>query len=262
MQIYEEPEKTIVNWQWQEPGLRNITDVVLDLVALKDGAVLDAGCGTGRVAISLAKKGFQVDAIDINPKVVNIAKSIAAKQNVSCQFVVGDLTQADLLTKDKYDLAICSEVLEHIENYQLVIENIRESLHANGQLILTTPFGPRQYSIVDVEAGHIRRFTLSELTQALRNFKIIDYFTTGFPTYRFIRWFYPFLLRCIGRRYSRSQLWSTSATSLVAQLVYGLTKFDNLFNRLNLGDCIFIQAQKKNQTVSAPRVDSINPDVS
>lgn len=52
---------------------------------------LDAGCGTGTDAIFLAKNGFEVSAIDISEKAIEIAKNKAEKEGVSVDFVVGDV---------------------------------------------------------------------------------------------------------------------------------------------------------------------------
>jgi SAM-dependent methyltransferase len=44
-------------------------------------AVLDAGCGTGRVAIELARRGFTVDAVDADPDMLAAAQAKAPALN-------------------------------------------------------------------------------------------------------------------------------------------------------------------------------------
>ena len=244
MKIYGASKEIITAWQWEEPGLRNISDTILSLIDITHGKVLDVGCGTGRVALTLASRGFEVDGVDIEPRVIEIAKSIAASYNLHCSFITGDFTDSKLVKPKSYDLVICSEVIEHVQDYQLIIDNIYRALKDGGLLILTTPHGPNQYSIVDVEAGHIRRYTYSEIKKSLAQFQIVDHFTTGFPFYRFIRFIYPRILRLFGRKYSREELWSSSSSGRLAKIVYYVIKFDNLFNRLNLGDCIIVKAKK------------------
>ncbi len=42
-----------------------------------DAAILDAGCGTGRVAIELARRGFSITGIDLDPTMISRARSKA-----------------------------------------------------------------------------------------------------------------------------------------------------------------------------------------
>mgnify|MGYP000113610858 CR=1 FL=1 len=54
--------------------------------------VLDAGCGTGAVALELANKGALVTAVDLSPNLIELAKSRipeADRQNI--QFYAGDM---------------------------------------------------------------------------------------------------------------------------------------------------------------------------
>lgn len=60
---------------------------------LTDGErILDAGCGTGRVAIELAAKGFQVTGLDIDPAMLHAARAKAPELH----WVEGDLATTDL----------------------------------------------------------------------------------------------------------------------------------------------------------------------
>ena len=56
-------------------------DLILSLSGLKPGnaSVLDFGCGTGRHALELALKGFDVAAVDYLDKLVDRAREKAAE---------------------------------------------------------------------------------------------------------------------------------------------------------------------------------------
>ena len=57
--------------------------------------------------------------------------------------IVGDLTNQDfisILKKKKYDLILCSNVLEHLTDKKLVIDAISQILPKNGFAIITVPF--------------------------------------------------------------------------------------------------------------------------
>src|SRR5699024_5862205 len=52
--------------------------------------VLDAGCGTGEVAIYLARHGHQVHGLDISPEAITRARAKASAQRVAVDFRVAD----------------------------------------------------------------------------------------------------------------------------------------------------------------------------
>lgn len=52
-------------------------DLVESLLSGPDRTVLDAGCGTGRVAIELARRGFQVCGVDSDPRMLKTAQGKA-----------------------------------------------------------------------------------------------------------------------------------------------------------------------------------------
>ncbi len=65
-----------------------------------DRSVLDAGCGTGRVAIELAARGFDVVGVDLDPVMLDQARQKAPK----IEWVLGDL--ATLRLRREFDAAV------------------------------------------------------------------------------------------------------------------------------------------------------------
>ncbi len=62
------------------------------VAALGGGSVLDAGCGTGRVAIELARRGFEVAGVDLDPTMLAAARQKAPHLT----WVEGDLVTITL----------------------------------------------------------------------------------------------------------------------------------------------------------------------
>ncbi|WP_405456621.1 class I SAM-dependent methyltransferase [Streptomyces sp. NBC_00101] len=73
---------------------------------LNPGArVLDAGCGTGRIAIRLAELGHHCTGVDVDASMLAVARRDAPTQ----EWLLGDLTRLDTLgLKPGYDLALAA----------------------------------------------------------------------------------------------------------------------------------------------------------
>lgn len=72
-----------------------------DLVATyRPRSVLDAGCGTGRVAVELARRGVAVVGVDGDPDMVDVARAKAP----GVRWVVADLV--DLVLPDRFDVVL------------------------------------------------------------------------------------------------------------------------------------------------------------
>ncbi len=64
-----------------------------DLVAsLGPRSVLDAGCGTGRVAVELARRGLDVTGVDVDASMLDVARS----KQPELPWILGDLADVDL----------------------------------------------------------------------------------------------------------------------------------------------------------------------
>lgn len=246
MKIYKGSNSAIKNWQWGDPGLVNNTRNVLRLIRGKPLTALDVGCGTGRLSLALAERGISVDAIDCEAKVIGIARTIADDVGAQIRFFEADFSRGfDCLQRKQYDLVVCTEVLEHVEEYARIVDNVFSVLRPGGQFIVSVPHDPRQYSLLDRHAEHLRRFTIPELKTLLRKFVINDCITIGFPLMRFLvaaRVNYMKLFRKV----SRPEIeWAQPSVRRKIMLLVGrLTRIDNLFNHLHLGTNIICSVSK------------------
>jgi SAM-dependent methyltransferase len=71
-------------------------------------ALLDAGCGTGRYAIELSRRGYLVHGIDASPELVAEAERAAATRPGAASFSVGNILT---LPAGRYDAILCRGVL-------------------------------------------------------------------------------------------------------------------------------------------------------
>ncbi len=132
------------------PGRLRMWHVIKELRRLqrwKDGpfTMLDAGGGEGAFAYYCARRfpQWRVTIADDEPE--TIRRGLRIKAGLSLRNL--DVCRMDLLElyeKDQYDLIICSDVLEHIECDDLVIENLARALKPGGLLVLTSPSIPQR----------------------------------------------------------------------------------------------------------------------
>jgi SAM-dependent methyltransferase len=251
MHQYEQQDYLIESWQWNDPALRNLTDVALNLLRDERGSALDIGCGTGRLAAALAENGFRVDGIDVRERVVEIGLRIMSKRGLDVRLFTGDVCNPHLRwASGGYDVVVCMEVLEHVERWRELLARAGELLRPGGVLILSVPRDPRQFSVLDSLGGHLRRFHDEELlTELHRGYKNIVVRRLGWPSMRMIIWLYKCWLKFSGRSHvSQSQaLWSKPSVlrRFALTTCYYLLKIDNYFACLPFGTNLVVRASKR-----------------
>ena len=140
---------------------------------LTGARVLDAGCGTGALAVEAARRGADVVAIDLSPKLVALAQD-RLPQNLGrgrITFLAGDMLDAAL---GRFDHAIAMDSLIHYKAQDManavagLVARVERSvvfthaprtpllsvMHAAGKLF---PRGDRSPAIEPVSPGAIRR---------------------------------------------------------------------------------------------------------
>ena len=75
------------------------------------GRVLDAGCGTGELALMAAARGLDASGIDASPTAIAIARKRRAERGLTARFVVGDVLRLDEFTTPPYDTVLDSGLL-------------------------------------------------------------------------------------------------------------------------------------------------------
>ena len=141
-------EKSKLNEWWDINGnykiLHKINPLRLDFFInnfnkpLNNKKVLDIGCGGGLISELLSKKKANVTGIDENIYNIKQAKNHAKISSLKINYLNKSLNSFNKKNKQKYDLILCLEVLEHVENVEESLEIISKLLKTNGTLILST----------------------------------------------------------------------------------------------------------------------------
>lgn len=143
---------------------------------------LDVGCGAGELACTLAKQGLKGEAVDFSDEAIEHAKTIRAKRGVTPQqlkFHVGGLEK---VKGKKFDLVICSEVLEHIEDDAAMLRELLK--HTRKYLLVSVPAKQKLFDSSDKAVGHFRRYEKESLQKMLES--------EGLSVLHFVNYGYPF----------------------------------------------------------------------
>ena len=128
-----------------------------------DGPIFDVGGGNGFVAKGLLDAGLEVALVEpgptgaINAKKRGVAHVICATTHTA-QFKAGTIPAIGVF-----------DVVEHIEDDIGFLKHLWELLVPGGMLYLTVPAYQFLWSQEDVEGGHFRRYTLSNLKKKMRH---------------------------------------------------------------------------------------------
>jgi len=120
-------------------------DFILDELRIRPGScILDMGCGTGRHAVELAKRGHQVTGVDLSSRMLSQAEKVAKEAKVNVEWIQVDATS--FISDRLFDAAICLGegafgllvMKDDPKKHDLLIlRNINASLKPRAKLILT-----------------------------------------------------------------------------------------------------------------------------
>ncbi len=115
--------------------IKNLSDGLIEkfLPDLRNKAVLDAGCGTGKFCqIAEAQGASKIVGLDLSPAMIEVAR----KNCLSAEFRCVELSTAEL-EYQHYDVIISALVLGHIEDLKTVLNVLLTSLRPGGIIIIT-----------------------------------------------------------------------------------------------------------------------------
>ena len=100
--------------------------------------VLDIGCGGGLISESLAKKEAKVTGIDENIYSIKQAKEHAKISSLKIKYINQSLDSFFKKKKKNFDLILCLEVIEHVNDVEKTLDKIIKLLNPKSTLILST----------------------------------------------------------------------------------------------------------------------------
>lgn len=163
-------KRHIENFQkhWWFESRKNIIEKTLHKNIKKKIIILDYGSGSG-VNIKMLSKFGKVNIFEPHKQT---AKYLKKKYN-SKKFKI-----LKKISNRKYDLIVLADVLEHIKKDKKKIIELSRKLKKNGKILITVPAYQVLFTKKDIILGHYRRYTIHEIKNIFKEFRIkkLSYF--------------------------------------------------------------------------------------
>jgi SAM-dependent methyltransferase len=159
---YERQTHRAEDRHWWYRGRRRVLHGVIGRLRPPAHAeVLDAGCGSGRNMVELARYG-EVTGVEVSPPSVALARERDVGEVVECS--VTDMPFSD----ERFQLATCLDVIEHLEDDVGALRELRRVVAPGGHLVIMVPAYQWLWSGHDVLNHHHRRYSARALVEASR----------------------------------------------------------------------------------------------
>ncbi|MGI9097498.1 MAG: class I SAM-dependent methyltransferase [Solirubrobacteraceae bacterium] len=139
---------------WWYRGRRRVLAAVLDRLTLPaDVRILDAGCGSGRNMVDLARRGT-VAGVELASSSLDVARARGVGE-----VRPGSLAEPLPFAAAAFDLAVALDVLEHLRDDGPAWRELARVVAPGGHLVVTVPQYAWLWGEHDVVSHHHRRYT-------------------------------------------------------------------------------------------------------
>jgi SAM-dependent methyltransferase len=131
--------------------------------------VLDLGSATGGNSLHMMNLGLEVVSVEFSDY------GVEAQRNKGIEVIQADARSLPFKS-NTFDLVICLDVLEHIEEDYLAAKEVQRILKPSGKFLFSVPEDPKLWSEHDLAVNHVRRYSKESLTELVINseLKIIN----------------------------------------------------------------------------------------
>ncbi len=144
---------------------------------LKNLKILDIGCGGGLLSEPMSRLGAKVTGIDASEKNIKIANAHLKKSKLKINYICA--SPEKLKTKERFDVILNMEIVEHVEDVELFIRKSSELLKKKGVMFVATLNKTlKSYIFAIVGAEYILRWLpigTHEWEKFIEPYKLIEY---------------------------------------------------------------------------------------
>ncbi|TYR82344.1 class I SAM-dependent methyltransferase [Priestia megaterium] len=144
---------------------------------MEQSTVLDLGCGTGEIAIRLAKEGYSVVGVDLSDDMLMVANEKAKKEGISLSLYEQNMAELELMTQFDCVVIFCDSLnyLQTDEEVKQTLTRVYEHLKPGGLLLFDVHsvhkvkdvFGNNSFSYVDEDVSYIWDCSYNELEKSV-----------------------------------------------------------------------------------------------
>ena len=104
---------------------------------VKGKKVLDLACGEGYGSHALSKNAGYVVGVEIDENAVEHARNKYTTQNL--EFIQGSILEIPIQGNEKFDVIVCFEGIEHVEEHEKLLSEVKRLLNKEGVFIVSSP---------------------------------------------------------------------------------------------------------------------------
>jgi 2-polyprenyl-3-methyl-5-hydroxy-6-metoxy-1,4-benzoquinol methylase len=243
-QEYQKLERT----HWWFKARQEILQTIIENKIDNSGnlKILNVGASTGYSSIWLEKYG-EVMSVEYDKECFEYVKSTLEIDIVNAS--IEDLP----FEEDQFDLVCAFDVIEHVDNDQLGVEEMFRVCRPNGHVFVSVPAFNFMWSQHDDINHHKRRYTMKPLKKLFKNQTVVS------KSYFNFFWFLPisivrvissFIFKMIGKKTDpKSDFNVKSGQSITDKILYSVFRFEKRLIKRGLkfpfGVSLFLLATKK-----------------
>jgi SAM-dependent methyltransferase len=200
-----------------------VTKRLADSLIRGSREIAEIGCGNGLLQKKL-EDHYQRSVVGFDLNEIALRKNISSISPLYCY----DIFEKRPEFRARFDLVILFDVLEHIEDESRFLQCVKYYLAESGTLLVNVPAIQWLFSDYDRAAGHVRRYSLDQLTRVAQQngYEVQNATYWGLPLF-------PLLLvrKTLSLKASNGSAGFDPGSSLMNDLLAGLSRLERIPQR-------------------------------
>jgi SAM-dependent methyltransferase len=159
------------------------------------GEIIEIGAGIGNISRCFLEDGKNLTITELHDEYCEFLKTSLSGYNSLREVLVMDITDPEFDERfgslsGCYDTVFALNVIEHISDRDLAMENCRKLLKPGGTMVILVPAFPRLFNRFDEKLGHFLRFTGKTLGKLMEQNGFSVFFKKYFNTAGVAGWWF------------------------------------------------------------------------